>query len=143
MGMPIPKPDQIIRHQLVLGRTERELLEGISAAYATNRIMTPLVSLLSDVSAMTTLFVMLEAAGIIDVIPDEIALALEDGLYATYEEFQKAWVKYENAKRTAENVVRVANGLAPLAILTFPLATPLKIPLALAWSIKNLKSALD
>ena len=141
--MPIPKPDQIIRHQLVLGRTERELLEGISAAYATNRIMTPLVSLLSDVSAMTTLFVMLEAAGIIDVIPNEIMVALEGGLYDSYEAFQEAWLAAENAKREAENVIRVANGLAPLAILTMPLATPLKIPLAFAWSIKNLKSALD
>ena len=51
--MPKPKPDQVIRHEIVLGRSERELVEGALVAYQVNRIATPTVALLSDVSAMS------------------------------------------------------------------------------------------
>jgi len=51
--MPKPKPDQVIRHEIVLGRSERELIEGALVAYQVNRIATPTVALLSDVSAMS------------------------------------------------------------------------------------------
>ena len=50
--MPKPKPDQVIRHEIVLGRSERELIEGALVAYQVNKISTPLVALLSDNSAM-------------------------------------------------------------------------------------------
>ena len=51
--MPKPKPDQVIRHEIVLGRSERELIEGALVAYQVNKISTPLVALISDVSAMS------------------------------------------------------------------------------------------
>ncbi len=54
--MPKPKPDQVIRHEIVLGRSERELIEGALVAYQVNKISTPLVALISDVSAMTLIF---------------------------------------------------------------------------------------
>jgi len=50
--MPKPKPDQVIRHEIVLGRSERELISDGIAAYQFNRITTPLVALFSDASAM-------------------------------------------------------------------------------------------
>ena len=50
--MPKPKPDQVIRHEIVLGRSERDLIEGALMAYQFNRVATPTVALLSDVSAM-------------------------------------------------------------------------------------------
>lgn len=50
--MPKPKPDQVIRHEIVLGRSERELISDGLLAYQVNRISTPLVALLSDASAM-------------------------------------------------------------------------------------------
>ena len=50
--MPKPKPDQVIRHEIVLGRSERDLISDGITAYQFNRISTPLVALLSDVSAM-------------------------------------------------------------------------------------------
>lgn len=46
--MPKPKPDNIIRHEVVLGRAERELLDTITTAYTANRIMSPLTQLLSS-----------------------------------------------------------------------------------------------
>jgi len=54
--MPKPKPDQVIRHEIVLGRSERELISDGLLAYQVNRISTPLVALLSDASAMGLLF---------------------------------------------------------------------------------------
>ena len=51
--MPKRKPDQVIRHEIVFGRSERELIEGALVAYQINRIATPTVALLSDVSAMS------------------------------------------------------------------------------------------
>lgn len=50
--MPKPKPDQVIRHEIVLGRSERELIEGALVAYQVNKIATPAVALISDNSAM-------------------------------------------------------------------------------------------
>ena len=50
--IPKPKPDQVIRHEIVLGRSERELISDGLLAYQFNRVSTPLVALLSDVSAM-------------------------------------------------------------------------------------------
>jgi hypothetical protein len=46
--MPKPKPDNIIRHEIVLGRSERELLDTATTAYTANRIMSPLTELLSS-----------------------------------------------------------------------------------------------
>lgn len=46
--MPKPKPDNIVRHELVLGRAERELLDTATTAYTANRIMSPLTNLLSS-----------------------------------------------------------------------------------------------
>ena len=51
--MPKPKPDQVIRHEIVLGRSERELISDGLLAYQVNRISTRLVALISDVSAMS------------------------------------------------------------------------------------------
>jgi len=51
--MPKPKPDQVIRHEIVLGRSERDLLDSALMAYSFNRVATPTVALLSDISAMS------------------------------------------------------------------------------------------
>jgi len=50
--VPKVKPDQVIRHEIVLGRSERDLISDGIAAYQFNRITTPLVALFSDASAM-------------------------------------------------------------------------------------------
>ena len=52
MGMPKPKPDNIIRHELVLGRSERDLLDTLTTAYTANRILTPLTQLLSSTAGL-------------------------------------------------------------------------------------------
>jgi hypothetical protein len=53
--LPKPKPDQIIRHEYVLGKVERQLLEQTSTAYSINRVLNPIVAALSDVSFVATM----------------------------------------------------------------------------------------
>lgn len=87
--MPKPKPDEVIRHEIVLGRSERELLDTIVTANAANRIMTPLVSLMSDASGMLVLLAIIEVLGITDFVPDDLRQTLESGIYGTYQDFEK------------------------------------------------------
>lgn len=87
--MPKPKPDEVIRHEIVLGRTERELLDTLVTANAANRVMTPLVSLMSDASGMLVFLAIIEVLGITDFIPDDLRQALESGVYGTYQEFEQ------------------------------------------------------
>ncbi len=87
--MPKPKPDSVIRHELVLGRSERELLDTLVTANAANRVMTPLVSLMSDASGMLVLLSIIEVLGITDFVPDDLRQTLESGIYGTYQDFEK------------------------------------------------------
>lgn len=48
--MPRAKADQVVIHRIELGGKERELAEGALAAFQFNRIATPIISALSDVS---------------------------------------------------------------------------------------------
>ena len=50
--MPKPKPDEVIRHDLVLGRSERDLLETATTAFTVNRIFTPIATLLSTTAGV-------------------------------------------------------------------------------------------
>jgi len=48
MGMPKVKPDNVIRHEIVLGRAERELFDTVTTAYTVNRVVSPITGLLSS-----------------------------------------------------------------------------------------------
>ena len=61
--MPKPKPDQVIRHEIVLGSVERKLLDEATTAYQVNRIATPIVNLISDKDAIIVILSMIAAAG--------------------------------------------------------------------------------
>ncbi len=50
--MPKPKPDHITRHEIVLGRSERELVDQALLAFQFNKIMNPIVAGVSDVTFM-------------------------------------------------------------------------------------------
>ena len=52
MGMPKPKPDQVIRHEMVLGRAERELFDTVTTAYTVNRVVSPITGLLSSTAGL-------------------------------------------------------------------------------------------
>ena len=120
MGMPKVKPDNVVRHELVLGRSERELLDTAVTAIAANRVLTPLVALLSDVSALTAIFILLEATGLIDLIPDGIRQGIESGVFDSIEKAEEAWDSTQRLKEEIEHTARVAAGLAPISPLPMP-----------------------
>ena len=43
--MPKPKPNEVIRHEVVLGRAEREIVRDFQLSYTANRLLTPFLSL--------------------------------------------------------------------------------------------------
>lgn len=51
-NLPKPKPDEVIRHELVMGRSERELLETITTAYTVNKVLSPFATLLSTTAGV-------------------------------------------------------------------------------------------
>ena len=96
--MPKPKPNQVIRHEIVLGRSERELISDGLLAYQVNRISTPLVALLSDVSAMGLIFGGLATyyGFKFDIIP---------GAYDSGLELYNDWkVQYDGWKETVSEI---------------------------------------
>lgn len=88
--MPKVKPDKVIRHEIVLGRADRQLLEGAITAYQVNRIATPVINLLNDNTSLLLIAGILEATGVIDIVPDWLIPSLKEGAYDTYEDFVDA-----------------------------------------------------
>lgn len=56
-----PKPDNYERLQIVLGDKERQLLEDYRFAYMFNRVSTPIVDLLKDISGIAVLYIILSS----------------------------------------------------------------------------------
>ena len=112
--MPKPKPDQVIRHEIVFGRSERELIEGALVAYQVNKIATPAVALISDISAMTLIFSAI--AGYLGwefIISPGIDTA--DALYSEFINQYQA-----NKEATIEATEDVAVGVAGVAVGAIP-----------------------
>jgi hypothetical protein len=112
--MPKPKPDQVIRHEIVFGRSERELIEGALVAYQVNKIATPAVALISDISAMTLIFSAI--AGYLGwefIISPGIDTA--DALYSEFINQYQA-----NKEATIEATEDVAVGVAGAAVGAIP-----------------------
>jgi hypothetical protein len=114
--MPKPKPDQVIRHEIVLGRSERELVEGALVAYQVNRIATPTVALLSDVSAMS---IVLTALGTYLGFKYSIGSLAIDTVQELINDFQN---QYEAYKQTPEYQASV--GVATAGISGIPIGGP-------------------
>lgn len=53
--MPRAKSDRIVTHRIELGVKEREIADSMLAAFAFNRVSTPIVAGMSDVSFMVVL----------------------------------------------------------------------------------------
>jgi len=84
-------PDQVIEYRISLQDKLNEQVDSAIAAYQINKIATPLVALLSDVSAMLVITGILEATGVIDV-DKGILREIADGLYENYGDAMKAFL---------------------------------------------------
>ena len=113
--MPKPKPDQVIRYELVLGRSEREMLREATTAYEVNKIATPIVNLMNDVTGMTVLLSLIAAIGafvglgvsFIFLVSDDLSVA------GVIDEF----VSQTNQHRAAMGLTLFRVGTAPLPIV--------------------------
>ena len=50
--MPKPKPDEVIRHEIVFGSTERQIAKDLRTALVVNKVITPFTSLLSSTTGL-------------------------------------------------------------------------------------------
>ena len=67
--MPKPKPTEIIRHEIVLGRSEKEMIDSALSAYKFNKVADPVIKAGSDISFMFVL------AGILTTFFPKIAVS--------------------------------------------------------------------
>ncbi len=85
------KPDQVIEYRVSLQDKQSEQLDTIIAAFAFNKVGSPLVALLSDPSAMLIIVGFLEATGIID-LDKGVMRDISNGLYENYGDAMKAFL---------------------------------------------------
>ena len=62
--MPKPKPDQVIRHEIVLSRPLQDTVDGLVGSKQFNNIADPVVALMSDVSGMAVFLTVIAALGL-------------------------------------------------------------------------------
>ena len=62
--MPKPKPDQVIRHEIVLSRPLQDTVDGLVGSKQFNNIAEPVVALMSDVSGMAVFLTVIAALGL-------------------------------------------------------------------------------
>ena len=84
--MPRAKADNVVIHRIELGGKEREFVEGALAAFQFNRVATPIVAGMSDVSFMVVFASLMTLFFPNIVIPtgvssvEEVVTAILDGL---------------------------------------------------------------
>lgn len=62
--MPKPKPDQVIRHEVVLSRPLQETVDSLISTVNFRNVADPTVRLLNDVTGMATFLGILASLGI-------------------------------------------------------------------------------
>ena len=66
--MPRPKPDEIIRHQIVFGEADRKILASAVDSYNLNTILGNITKVLNDVTGTITLLTLLGATGVLGLV---------------------------------------------------------------------------
>lgn len=112
IGMPKPKPTSIIRHEIVLGRTERAMLDPIIASLSFKNLAEPMVEILKDGTALLALAAILEGTGVTDFIPDDLKQEIIDGVYESIPLAEKALTNAWNIGATATPVGRTGRKIA-------------------------------
>jgi len=133
--MPKPKPTQVIRHEIVMGRREFELLETLSSAVAVNRLAEPVVEILKDGTALLAVAGILEAAGVTDFIPDEVTQSIASGAFATLDAaLQAIAVATAAADAAIDAAIELTDDIAEKAALASQKASRTKKQLAKIWA---------
>jgi len=114
--MPRPKPDQIIRHQIVFGEADRKILDGYKDAYLLSNMSSNFVKLINDVTGTATFLALLAASGVLGVtfVFTASSIALAAGGSSVFDEFFTQW-KGERDKAGADKVRKQAEFVAKQA----------------------------
>lgn len=70
--MPKPKPDQVIRHEIVLSRPLQDSVDGLVGSQQFKNFADPSVRLLNDVTGFATFLGIVSALGISGVVFDYV-----------------------------------------------------------------------
>ena len=114
--MPRPKPDQIIRHQIVFGEADRKILDGFKDAHVLTSLSNTFVRLINDVTGTATFLALLAASGILGVtfVFSASSVALAAGGTSVFDEFFTQY-KGERDKAGADKVRKQAEFIAKQA----------------------------
>jgi len=114
--MPRPKPDQIIRHQIVFGEADRKILEGFKDSYLLSNLSANFVKLINDVTGTATFLALLATSGILGVtfVFTASSFALAQGGTSIFDEFYTQY-KGERDKAGADKVRKQAEFVAKQA----------------------------
>ena len=112
--MPRAKSDRIVTHRIELGVKEREIADSMLAAFAFNRVSTPIVAGMSDVSFMIVLGSLLTLYFPDIVLPtgeakmEEVVAAIDKGIKEGVERAR------EERRQTGESTLDEATGVRDL-----------------------------
>jgi hypothetical protein len=112
--MPRAKSDRIVTHRIELGVKEREIADSMLAAYAFNRVSTPIVAGMSDVSFMIVLGGLLTLYFPEIVLPtgeakmEEVVAAIDKGIKEGVERAR------EERRQTGDSPLDEASGVRDL-----------------------------
>ena len=110
--MPRAKATDVVIHRIELGGKERELAEGVVAAFQFNRVASPVVAGMSDVSFMVTLGAILAIWFPEIILPtgaptiEEVTGAIKDGLTERRDKINKEASERLEGRSEAELVGR-------------------------------------
>lgn len=110
--MPRPKPDKIIRHQIVFGEADRKIIEGFKDSYLLSNLSANFVKLINDVTGTATLLALIAATGVLGVTFafSASSIAIAAGGSSVFDEFYNAYklAKGEQANdKEARNMARM------------------------------------
>ena len=133
--MPKPKPTQVIRHEIILGRREFEMIETLSAAISINKVSEPIVEILKDGTALLAVAGILEAAGVTDFIPNELTQSIASGAFATLDAALSAIsAATAAADATIDAAIELSEDLAEKAALLKQKASRTQKTLSKIWA---------
>lgn len=108
--MPKPKPDQVVRHEFVLGKVEREQVDTLVTGLTMRNVLGGAASIMGNPYALAATVGLLEAFGLVGIrqyIKDNTPLdewykALKAGIYETQDLAMDALTKIEETAKEVE-----------------------------------------
>tara|TARA_Y100000401_G_scaffold112791_1_gene112656 strand:- start:434 stop:814 length:381 start_codon:yes stop_codon:yes gene_type:complete len=109
--MPRAKSDRIVTHRVELGVKEREIADSVVAAFAFNRVASPVFDLMKDVSGMivlggilATIYPKISLPTGADPVMEEVVEAIGGGILESIKDRELQAIENRQDVAAAENV---------------------------------------